>query len=753
MEKGTFSVQNIHCASCINTIDSALEKKEGILKHSISLIDKRATIEWDEHTLTEADIISTISSLGYPTTKENPSDYMKNYDANTARSLSKYKYKIIFLSIFTIPLTYIAMSTMHKYPSNFAFFNLYLLSCIQAMLAIPVMLSCYTIYKNGFLTLWKRNPTMDSLITMGTLTAFFYSMWALTQILQGQYTLYHQLYFESAAVILTLVTLGKYLEEKAKYSASKSLHALAKLRPEVASKVFPDGSIKELPLSEITKGDILSISQGMTIPLDGIITKGEGSVDESMLTGESIAQYKEINQECYAGTIVQEGSFIMLVTKVSSDTYLQKIITMVENAQASKAPIARLADIVSAYFVPVVIVIALLSSFLWYLTTGSTSISVHVLISTLIIACPCAMGLATPISIVVSLGRAAKFGVIIKNAEVLESGAKITTLIIDKTGTLTEGKPSIRSLYPTTKQYTEEQIYTFAKTLSQYSKHPISHAILEKTEDIQYTPLPCDTFTTHPGKGISATVIVTGLVEKTHKLLLGSHRLLEDALLSFENDAIKEICSTIEEQGASPLFLACDGVIIAIFSVKDTIRSEAKDIIARIKRDGIDVIMLTGDKNSTAKDVATTVGINTIYAQCLPEEKESVVRKYKEKGECVMMIGDGINDIAALSSADIGVAMGTGVDVALESSSLVLMDDSLNTLYNFLRLSKATLRNIKENLFWAFIYNIIGIPIAVGILHIFGGPLLSPMIASFAMVMSSLCVLGNALRLRSFKTI
>ncbi len=647
----------------------------------------------------------------------------------------------LFISIiFTIPLVYIAMGPMinlpvpsfiepMKNPLNFAL--------IQTILLIPVLYIGRNFYTKGFKALFKRIPNMDSLIAVGTSAAVLYSVYATIQIANGISMYHHSLYYETAATIITLILLGKTLENRSKGRTTQAIEKLINLQPKRAIVLHGKEEI-EIPVEEVEKGDIVLIKPGSSIPVDGVVISGESSVDESMLTGESLPVDKEVASEVVAASINKHGSMKVKVTAISGDTVLSKIINLVEDAQGRKAPIARLADIISGYFVPVVIAIALLAFAFWMLSGQDVTFSLKIFISILVIACPCALGLATPTAIMVGTGRSAEHGVLIKSGEALEHTHKIEMIVLDKTGTITEGKMKLTDVI--TYDFKEEELLHIVASAENGSEHPLALAILEHAKEKNIVLSEVTSFKALPGKGIEAKL-------DGRSIKIGNERLMKELNVITQIDRKWE---TYASQGKTPIFVLVEEKIVGFIAVGDTIKSTSKEAIESLKSMGIKVAMITGDNTKTALAIGKEVGIDEILSEVMPKDKSDEVKRLQEK-YVVSMVGDGINDAPALVQADVGIAIGSGTDVAIEAADIVLIKNDLMDVVTAIKLSRMTIKNIKQNLFWAFFYNTVGIPLAAGVLYSFNGLLLNPMFAAAAMSLSSVSVVSNALRLKRMK--
>ena len=659
--------------------------------------------------------------------------------------------KFIIATVFAIPLFYIAMGPMIMKPIGpwpvpeiiDPMKNTLNYALIQIILVLPIMAAGYKFYINGFKALFTKSPNMDSLVAIGTLAAFLYSLYTTVQIYNGTIETmhHHQLYYESAGIIIALILLGKYLESRSKGKTSEAIKKLMGLQPKTAI-VIVDGKEIETPIEEVQVGDIILVKPGSKIPVDGIVLEGHTSVDESMLTGESIPVEKNKGDRVTGASINKNGSIKFSAERVGSDTALAQIIKLVEDAQGTKAPIAQLADTVSGYFVPIVIGIAIVSALLWFVIGGKDIVFVlTIFISVLVIACPCALGLATPTAIMVGTGKGAENGILIKGGEALESAHKVDTIIFDKTGTITEGKPVVTDIV-VIEEIDENYLLKIASSAEKGSEHPLGEAIVRCGEERNIEFEKVENFKAIPGHGIEVTI-------DNKNILLGNKKLMDDRNISLSN--LEEKSDMLAIEGKTPMYISIDNKLAGIIAVADVVKESSKKAIETLHNMGIKVAMVTGDNKKTANAIAKQVGIDIVLAEVLPEDKSNEVKKLQDQGKFVAMVGDGINDAPALAKADIGIAIGSGTDVAMESADIVLMKSDLMDVPTAIKLSNETIKNIKQNLFWAFGYNTIGIPIAAGILYVFGGPLLNPMFAAAAMSLSSVSVVTNALRLRKFK--
>lgn len=736
--KETFVVEGMTCAACVRAVEIATNKVYGVKKANVNLATEKITIEYDTEEASVFDLKKAVEDAGYKLIIEKKDRAVEESE----RNIKLLKFRFIFSAIFTIPLLYISMGHMVGLPlPNILNPDLNPLNFVIAQLAltIPVIVMGYKFYKVGFRTLIKRNPNMDSLIAIGTAAAFIYGIYAFIKIIGGEHHFVHQLYFESAAVIITLITLGKYFEARSKGKTSEAIKKLMGLTPKNAL-VERDGKEIVIPIEDVVVGDIIIVRPGERMPVDGVVVSGNTSVDESMLTGESIPVEKGVGDKIVGASINKFGSIKYRATKVGSDTVLAQIIKLVEEAQGSKAPISKLADVISGYFVPIVIILAIISSVLWFIFKKDLEFALTIFISVLVIACPCALGLATPTAIMVGTGKGAENGVLIKSGEALETAHKIDVIVFDKTGTITEGKPVVTDII--TETLKEDELLAIAASSEKASEHPLGEAIVNEATKRGLELKEVSSFRAIPGAGIAVEI-------EDMDVLLGNLKLMNDNninLNSFENHARE-----LADMGKTPMYIAINKKIAGIIAVSDVVKENSKLAISKLQQMGIKVAMITGDNARTAKAISKQVGIDIVLAEVLPEDKANEVKKLQQDGSLVAFVGDGINDAPALAQADVGIAIGSGTDIAMESAEIVLMKSDLLDVVTAIKLSKNTIKNIKQNLFWAFAYNVLGIPLAMGILHIFGGPLLNPMFAGAAMSFSSVSVVLNALRLRRFK--
>ncbi|MEE0426992.1 MAG: heavy metal translocating P-type ATPase [Turicibacter sp.] len=735
----TFKVEGMTCSACANRVERVTQKIEGVELAVVNFATEKLTIKLDADVASYGQVKAAVEKAGFQLVSEE--DTIKGEEKKHDEA-SKLLIRFIISLIFAVPLLIISMGHMVGMPLPHLIdpmMNPFNFGIVQLILTLPVVMAGYKFYQVGIKNLIQLSPNMDSLIAIGTLTAFFYSVFGIYKITQGDASYAMHLYFESAAVILTLITLGKYLEAVSKGKTSQAIKALMGLAPKTAT-IERNGRELEVPIEEVVVGDLVLVKPGEKLPVDGEVIEGSTAIDESMLTGESIPVEKTVGSVVIGASINKTGFIKYKATKVGRDTALSQIVKLVEDAQGSKAPIAKMADIISAYFVPIVIGLAILSSVAWLLAGETGVFALSIFISVLVIACPCALGLATPTAIMVGTGKGAEYGVLIKGGEALETTHKLSTLIFDKTGTITEGKPKVTDIVTT--NLSEEQLLIYAASAEKGSEHPLGEAIVRAAIDRGYQLCELQSFNAIPGHGIEVGI-------QGKQMLLGNKKLMIEKTIDVSS--LSETSDQLAYDGKTPMYMAIDGQLAGIIAVADTVKESSKKAIETLHQMGIKVAMITGDNQKTADAIARQVGIDLVLAEVLPADKANEVKKLQETGVKVGMVGDGINDAPALAQADIGIAIGSGTDVAIESADIVLMKSDLMDVSTAIKLSKATIRNIKENLFWAFAYNVLGIPVAMGLLHLLGGPLLNPMIAAAAMSLSSVSVLLNALRLRRFK--
>ena len=757
MEKSFFNITGMTCVACAGTIERKVGKIDGVESAVINFSTEKLLVIYDAKRVTPQLIIDTIDALDYGATlvddgsSENAPK--KDSESKYRKQIKEVRNRLIFSLIFTLPLFYLAMGPMVGLPiPGFlaGMENLLLNALTQMFLTLPVVYLCRNFYINGYRALAKRIPNMDSLVAVGTSASFLYGVVVLFILAYGfsydDMTLVHhyahELYFESTTVILVLITLGKYFETRAKGKTSEAIEKLIALVPENANVIRDDQEI-EISIDEVKVNDTVIIRPGERIPVDGEIIAGRSSIDESLLTGESIPVEKKEGDYVISGSINKTGSFKFKATKIGQDTTLNKIIQLVEEAQSSKAPIARIADQISRYFVPAVMGIALLTFLIWMLVGYGLSFALSAGISVLVISCPCALGLATPTAIMVGTGKGAEKGILFKNGPALETLGKSNTIVFDKTGTLTVGAPSVTDVILYDEHITQPELLRITASIEQKSEHPLSDAIVKKARDSNLELTDPESFDSLPGLGIKGQI--DGI-----ELVAGNTKLMEQEDIS--TAAMASDYQRLSEMGKTPLLIGWNGSLKGIIAVADTIKENSYQAVSQLKAMGIKVYMLTGDNERTAAAIGKMVNIDHVVANVLPHEKSQMIKKLQAEGNQVVMVGDGINDAPALAQSDVGIAIGNGTDVAIESADVILMQNDLMNIVSAVQLSKATLRNIKQNLFWAFIYNIIGIPLAAGILYIPFGLKLNPMFAAGAMSLSSVSVVMNALSLKTFRT-
>lgn len=731
--KKTFKISGMTCAACAARIERFVKKLDGVSAASVNFAAESLTVDFEK--VGVKDIEAAVVKAGYAFADKNAKPKMPHDKVMLIR--------LILSLIFAVPLLTVSMGHMvgmplpdavepHRNPMGFA--------AVQLALTVPVIAIGWKFFWDGFRNLARLSPNMDSLIALGSTAALVYGFYAMYKIGKGETEYAMHLYFESCATILTLITLGKYLEARSKGKTDESVKKLMNLAPKTAFVMRGDKEL-EVALSQVKVGDIVVSRSGESLAVDGEVIEGSAVVDESMLTGESVPIEKKVGDKVVGATLNKNGFIKYRSEKVGEDTALSRIIKFVEEAQGSKAPIARLADAISAYFVPAVLALAVIACLGWLIAGESSEFCITILISVLVIACPCALGLATPTAIMVGTGKGAENGILIKGGEPLEQACKVTTVVFDKTGTLTEGKPSVTDIFA--HGIDENELIRLAASGEAASGHPLSEAIVSCAEEKGITLADAEDYTNIDGRGISVTV-------DGKRLLIGNIRLMEDNGITVPEEYVQK-AERCADMGRTPMYCATDGVFTGIIAAADTVKKESLEAIAELQKMGIKTLMLTGDNARTARAVAGELNIDSFVAEVLPEEKAEHIKQLQEQGEVVAMAGDGINDAVALTRADVGIAVGQGTDVAIECADIVLIKDDLRDVCKAIRLSKATIRNIRQNLFWAFGYNTLGIPVAMGVLHIFGGPLLNPMIAAAAMSLSSVSVVSNALRLKTVK--
>lgn len=732
--KKTVKIDGMTCAACSTRIEKVIGRMDGINSVSVNFATEKMTVDFNENVIGISGLKEKIEKIGYKF--EDESDRKKNIEDNEKREAESLFVRFSVSLIFSIPLMYVSMGHMLPWPLPLPYFinpayNPLNFALSQFFLCIPIIICGYGFYVRGFRAILSLAPNMDSLIAIGTGSSFIYSLYSLCQIFYGNNHLIHNLYFESSGVIITFILLGKFLENLSKGKTSEAIKKLISLSPQTAIVVKND-LYQEIDIDKVNIGDIIFVKPGSKIPVDGVVTEGVSTVDESMLTGESMPVEKKEGSKVFAASLNKDGNIFFKAEKIGKDTALSQIIKLVETAQESKAPIAKMADIVSGYFVPSVFIIALAAAVLWLLSGSGFAFALNIFVSVLVIACPCALGLATPTAIMVGTGKGAQNGILVKSGEALETMHRIQTIVFDKTGTLTEGRPEVTDIIGD-----EKKILRLAASAERGSQHPIAEAILRKFNG---EFLPVENFHNISGQGIKA--MINGRV-----FIIGNKFLMNSENITVNSDA-----DSFSKDGKTPLYVSYDGEFLGVIVVADVLKENSARAIRSLNKKGIDTIMITGDNKNTAEVVASQLGIKEVFAEVFPGDKAEKIKKIQLSGKKVAMVGDGINDAPALAQANVGIAIGSGTDVALESADIVLVKNDLYDVFTLVELSRKTIINIKENLFWAFFYNAVGIPVAAGALYIFGGPLLNPMIAAAAMSLSSVSVLLNALRLKNFKT-
>lgn len=746
--KQRFNITGMSCSACSSAVERSVNKLDGISSCQVSLLTNSMIAEFDENITSSSQIINAVKSAGYGAEVHGEKQEKKE---KKDEDLKQMQTRLIVSFACMIPLMYISMGHMLSLPLP-SFLtgvqNGVSFSFIQFLLTLPIIYVNRKYYINGFKALFHKSPNMDTLVATGSLAAILYGIYSIFAIgnaigkgdtsTAAEYL--HNLYFESGVMILTLITLGKYFEARSKKKTSDAISKLVELTPDTAT-VEINGKETEIATDEIKIGDIIIVKNGKSIPVDGTVISGFGTVDESAITGESIPVDKTVGNNVTGGTVCKSGYFKFTAEKIGNDTALAKILRLVEDAASSKAPIAKLADKVSGVFVPVVMAVALVTFIVWMFIKNDFNLALDLAISVLVISCPCALGLATPTAIMVGTGKGASNGILIRSAESLETAHKVNTVVLDKTGTVTEGMPSVTDIIPSS-QSNADELLQLAYSAEKLSEHPLSKAIVKKAENENISSLTSSDFENISGRGIRVTV-------GNSVVLAGNRTMMQENNIDFSQ--VNEQYDLLTSRGKTPLYFAENGRFLGIIAVADTIKSTSADAVSQFSEMGIEIIMLTGDNSNTAKHIAEKAGISKVISDVLPEDKEEVIRKLQKENRTVAMIGDGINDAPALMRADVGIAIGAGTDIAIESADIVLMKSDLNDAVGAIKLSKAVIRNIKQNLFWAFFYNALSIPLAAGMLFIPLGIKLSPMIGAACMSLSSVCVVSNALRLRLFK--
>ena len=742
------------CAACSARVEKAVSALSGAEEVSVNLLKNSMSLSYDENQLSDSDIIKAVENAGYGASVKGKTEAKKKDEKGEnvyEKNLRQMKVRLIISLIFAIPLFYLSMGHMSSWPLPSFFLgmeNALTLVFTQFLLLIPIVFVNFGYYKIGFKMLIKRSPNMDSLIALGSSAAIVYGIYAIYKIGigfgQGDMDLVHRfmmdVYFESAGVILALITLGKFFEARAKGKTSSAITQLMDLAAKEA-RVLRDGKEFMIPAEEIAIDDILIVKSGEKVPTDGVVTEGYCSIDESALTGESIPSEKKEGDSVTGATVLTSGYIKMRATKIGEDTALSQIVKLVDEATASKAPIARLADKVSSVFVPTVISIAVVTAIVWLVLGKGFEFSLSMAISVLVISCPCALGLATPTAIMVGTGKGAQYGILFKSAQSLETMHKVNAVALDKTGTITKGTPIVQAVFPT-EGTSAKALLEKACSLEKLSEHPLSKAIVQKGEEENVRLSAVTDFEQIPGQGIKGRI-------DSVSYCAGNAAMMKNEGISLGD--MEKIGESESEKGRTSLYFSANKKLIGIISVSDVIKPTSVEAVRELTSLGIEVVMLTGDNEKTAEAIGKQVGVTKTVAQMMPQDKEKEIRRLKESGKTVAMVGDGINDAPALASADVGIAIGTGTDVAMESADVVLMKSDLTDVVNAVKLSKSVIRNIKQNLFWAFFYNTVGIPIAAGIFYVPFALKLNPMLGALAMSFSSVFVVTNALRLRFWK--
>ncbi|MEE0949326.1 MAG: heavy metal translocating P-type ATPase [Streptococcus equinus] len=743
MEKEeVFVIDGMTCAACAVTVENAVNKIDNVDSAVVNLTTEKMTVRYNSDLVSEEEIEKAVADAGYGASVFDPAT-AKSQSERQSEATQNMWHKFLLSALFAVPLLYLSMGSMmglwvpdvvsmDSHPLVFA--------SVQLVLTLPVMYFGRRFYVNGFRSLIKGHPNMDSLVALATSAAFIYSLYGVYHIILGHAHHAHMLYFESVAVILTLITLGKYFETLSKGRTSDAIQKLVKLSAKTAT-VIRDGVEELVPIENVVIGDILLVKPGEKIPVDGRVVSGHSAIDESMLTGESIPVEKVADDKVFGASINGQGSLTIQAEKVGDETLLAQIIKLVEDAQQTKAPIAKIADRVAGVFVPAVITIALVTFAFWYFVMGESFVfALQVAIAVLVIACPCALGLATPTAIMVGTGRGAENGILYKRGDVLENAHHIDTMVFDKTGTITQGKPQVVDVI--TYRGDEKSLLSKVASIEKYSEHPLSQAIVEKAvaEKLDFSEV--ENFTSLTGRGLQGEVA-------GQTFYIGNRRLMEELQVDLGASEAAVLAAT--QKGQTPIYISANQQLLGVMTVADLLKVDSKETVAKLQNKGIDVVLLTGDNSKTAQAIAKQAGIKTVISEVLPDQKSQAIKDLQSQGKLVAMVGDGINDAPALAVADIGIAVGSGTDIAIESADIILMKPEISDILKALSISRLTIKVVKENLFWAFIYNILAIPVAMGVLYLFGGPLLNPMIAGLAMGFSSVSVVLNALRLKYIK--
>ncbi len=746
MKTEKFDIKGMTCSACVAHVEKSVTKLEGVESVQVNLLSNNMIVSYDPDNLNSTLICKSVQNAGYTATSQKKNNAINNAPENSTAFLEMkaLKFRWWLSAFFLIPIFYISMGHMLQWALPAFLHQAHWFSLSQLIFTIPIIYLNRSYFINGFRSLLKGSPTMDSLIAIGASAAIIYSLVIITSIviLQSTDTQFniHDIYLESAATILTLVTLGKFLEGRSKMRTTTALSKLIELAPKTATVIRNEIELK-IAIDEVIENDLVIVKSGQQIPVDGIIQQGNGEIDESAITGESMPAYKNEGQAVISGTTNKLGYFVFKATRVGDNTTLAQIIQLVEHAASSKAPISKLADKISSIFVPVVIGISIVATVAWLLAGYSIGFSLAIGIAVLVISCPCALGLATPVAIMVGAGKGAELGLLIKNAEALEMAHKINTIVLDKTGTITEGKPRVTDMY-ISDIITENEFISIVYSLEKLSEHLLAAAITTDLEALKTNVYTITNFTNTPGKGIRGSI-------ENNTYLIGNETFLTENEINYKLHVPK--INALSDQGKTPVLISKNKEIIGIIGINDVVKQDSKQAIAALKAFNIDVIMLTGDNQKTAQYIANQLQLSNFKADVLPHEKELEISNLQKQGRIVGMVGDGINDAPALTKANVGIAIGAGTEIAIDSADIVLMRSSLTSLVTMLQLSKNVMQNIRQNLFWAFIYNIIGIPIAAGVFYSSFGLKLNPMFAAAAMSLSSVTVVLNSLRLFRFK--
>ena len=743
MEKKILKIKGMDCASCAAIIEHDLKKKDGVVSASVNLANEKAYLEFDPEKIKLEEIKKNIKDLGYKASEDMEMDMAGGHDHSKMEKESEIKElrnRFLFALVFGLPVIYMVMGKMLglPMPGLFEKYGLY----IQAVLSTAVILSCFYIWQSGFKKILKLGPNMDTLVLVGTAAAYFYSLINLILLSIGREVSMDSFYFESAVFILIFISLGNYLQAITKGKTSEAIKKLVGLQPKIAT-IIKDGREFDIPISEVKVGDIILVKPGQKIPVDGIVVDGYSGVDEKSITGESIPVEKQKGDEVIGATINKTGILKFQTTKVGKDTMLSQIIKIVEDAMGSKAPIQLLADKVSFYFVPAVIIIALISGLIWFLILHQFSMALTVFVAVLIIACPCALGLATPTAVMMGTGLAAENGILIKSSKALQTAKDVNMVVFDKTGTLTKGEPVVTEIISVDDDKNEKEILLVSASVEKNSEHPLAQAIVNKAKESNLKLIEVNGFQAVPGRGVEA------LIGK-EKVLLGTRKFLENNKISV--DSIEDKVASIEDQGKTAMILAVGGKAIGIIAVADVLKENSKEAVDTLHKMGKSVAIITGDNRRVGDAIAKQLGIDMVLAEVLPQGKSDEIKKLQDEGKIVAMVGDGINDAPALAQSNLGIALGSGTDVAIETGDIVLIKNDLRDIVKAIDISRYTLSKIKLGLFWAFFYNIIGIPVAAGVLFPLTHMLLNPSIAAAAMAFSSVSVVLNALSMKLYSS-